>query len=592
MSNLIRVAGYCRTSGEGQRDNTSIPRQREAIEQYCKLNGWSLVRHYVDESRSGSKIEGRDEFQQMMRDAANGKFDAVVVFDITRFARDGFDIIDNARFLKSTFNIFLVDTKNQFDNRKARNALINYVHAGISEQERLSIMDRMIGGRISRARKGEPWSGKNPFGRDYDKETGTWYVTERGKNFKAMMERYVAGERLADIVNEYGFSSPQTAMAAFRKGQPSGTYHASFDCPEIDVVDLRIPIPQIPEVITPALAKKIERRASHNKTYNKEKLGQYLLTGYARCATCGTALTANTTRGIQYYRHHNSGNADKGGTKQCGYRSIRADVIEESVLDYVYRFFMDQPAFDKAVARALPSQEDRKGIEKEATRVERALGKVDKQLQNLIAAIEKGIDPSLLLERQNGIKEERDTLTARLNDLRDQLAAMPDAEATAYHADVLRLQLAIKHKGKDWQALPHDEVREFLRYLFGDNSKDTGHGIRVTKDGDDWRFSIKGEMGLDQELINDSPIIPGTKRIRDQYRQTVQRLLDNAAGTPETINEWKSRPEQPDNHWLDCLVGCAIAASMQGALLFGTDRPSAPTRERVSFKELQRRKRG
>jgi hypothetical protein len=32
-------------------------------------------------------------------------------------------------------------------------------------------------------------------------------------------------------------------------------------------------------------------------------------------------------------------------------------------------------------------------------------------------------------------------------------------------------------------------------------------------------------------------------------------------------DEWKLRPERPDNHWLDCLAGCAVAASMLGAAL-------------------------
>ena len=62
-------------------------------------------------------------------------------------------------------------------------------------------------------------------------------------------------------------------------------------------------------------------------------------------------------------------------------------------------------------------------------------------------------------------------------------------------------------------------------------------------------------------------------------------------GRGRTVDEWKARPEQPDNHWLDCLVGCAVAASMQGALLFGTDVEPTRRRERVSFKELQKRKR-
>ena len=38
-------------------------------------------------------------------------------------------------------------------------------------------------------------------------------------------------------------------------------------------------------------------------------------------------------------------------------------------------------------------------------------------------------------------------------------------------------------------------------------------------------------------------------------------------GRGRTVDEWKSRPEQPDNHWFDCLVGCTVAGSIQGAAL-------------------------
>ena len=57
------------------------------------------------------------------------------------------------------------------------------------------------------------------------------------------------------------------------------------------------------------------------------------------------------------------------------------------------------------------------------------------------------------------------------------------------------------------------------------------------------------------------------------------------------MDEWKQRPERGDNHWLDCLVGCAVAASMQGAVLFGTDGTAPAKRERVSFAAMQRRSR-
>jgi phage terminase large subunit GpA-like protein len=31
-----------------------------------------------------------------------------------------------------------------------------------------------------------------------------------------------------------------------------------------------------------------------------------------------------------------------------------------------------------------------------------------------------------------------------------------------------------------------------------------------------------------------------------------------------TVVEWKWKPGRPDNHWLDCVVGCHVAASAQG----------------------------
>ena len=57
------------------------------------------------------------------------------------------------------------------------------------------------------------------------------------------------------------------------------------------------------------------------------------------------------------------------------------------------------------------------------------------------------------------------------------------------------------------------------------------------------------------------------------------------------MEEWKLRAAGLDNHWFDCLVGCAVAASIQGAVLFGTDAKPAPRRQRVRLSELQRAKR-
>ncbi|MCC6661108.1 MAG: phage terminase large subunit family protein [Phycisphaerales bacterium] len=61
-------------------------------------------------------------------------------------------------------------------------------------------------------------------------------------------------------------------------------------------------------------------------------------------------------------------------------------------------------------------------------------------------------------------------------------------------------------------------------------------------------------------------------------------------GRGRTVDEWKLRVDGLDNHWLDGLVGCAVAASMQGAVLFGTDQKVA-ARPRLKLSALKERPR-
>ncbi len=69
------------------------------------------------------------------------------------------------------------------------------------------------------------------------------------------------------------------------------------------------------------------------------------------------------------------------------------------------------------------------------------------------------------------------------------------------------------------------------------------------------------------------------EHLTSEYRVKTQ-------GRGRTVDEWKLRVDGLDNHWLDCLVGCAVAASMQGAVLYGTDVQPAP-RRRIRLSDLQ-----
>ncbi len=66
------------------------------------------------------------------------------------------------------------------------------------------------------------------------------------------------------------------------------------------------------------------------------------------------------------------------------------------------------------------------------------------------------------------------------------------------------------------------------------------------------------------------------------------RVKSQAQG--RTVDEWKLRATRPDNHWLDCLVGCAVGASMQGAVLLGTDMKVSMKRKPIRLSDLQHSK--
>jgi hypothetical protein len=78
----------------------------------------------------------------------------------------------------------------------------------------------------------------------------------------------------------------------------------------------------------------------------------------------------------------------------------------------------------------------------------------------------------------------------------------------------------------------------------------------------------------------------------DRHRLLAEHLTAEyrvkTEGRGRSVDEWKLRAEGSDNHWLDCLVGCAVAASMKGASLPGLTPPRRK-RRKVSLAEAMGR---
>lgn len=76
---------YLRLSNEEAQggESSSITNQRMIVQNYCKQNGITLVREFVDDGYSGGNFD-RPAFQEMMCQLEQGKANTVITKDLSR----------------------------------------------------------------------------------------------------------------------------------------------------------------------------------------------------------------------------------------------------------------------------------------------------------------------------------------------------------------------------------------------------------------------------------------------------------------------------------------------------------------------------
>src|SRR5437763_1278336 len=85
---MARFAGYIRKSDREKEDEHPLETQRQAIETWCLRNGHHLVGIYEDPNcRNKVPVALREGGGRLMRDAARGRFDAVLFYRMDRWGR-------------------------------------------------------------------------------------------------------------------------------------------------------------------------------------------------------------------------------------------------------------------------------------------------------------------------------------------------------------------------------------------------------------------------------------------------------------------------------------------------------------------------
>lgn len=205
----MNIAAYCRVSTDKEDQINSLEAQKEFFIEYVNRTGDNLVKLYADEGISGTKIKNRKEFLKMMSDAEKGLFDMVVVKDISRFARNTVDLLQNIRKLKALGieTQFLTANMTSMGNSE----FVLTIFGALAQEESANTSKRVKFGKKLNAEKGRVPN--IVYG--YDKTIGDYFNLSINKKeadvikqiFKWYTEEGYGAAKISNMLNEKGLKT-------------------------------------------------------------------------------------------------------------------------------------------------------------------------------------------------------------------------------------------------------------------------------------------------------------------------------------------------------------------------------------------------
>lgn len=159
-----KVVGYCRVSSECQcqEDKYGIEAQRAEVERYCAENGLEVIEWYIDEAKSGAKMD-RPELDRILYGELPEGVKGVVVAKSDRVARD----IEIYYYYKMTLRIKGIELYSALEDFGApgpmRDLLESFTICA-AKMERENILRRTMMGKRVKAEQGGFAGGHPPWG--------------------------------------------------------------------------------------------------------------------------------------------------------------------------------------------------------------------------------------------------------------------------------------------------------------------------------------------------------------------------------------------------------------------------------------------
>ncbi len=535
----LAVAYYARVSTDKDEQINSLGNQKRYFEDYIAANPhWTFAGGYVDEGISGTSVEGREQFLQMIEDAKRGRFDLIVTKEISRFARNTLDSLRYTReLLRCGVGVYFQnDNINTFDKDAELRLTIM---SSIAQDEVRKLSERTRFG-FKRAQENSVLLGQNNlFG--YNKVDGRLEIVEpEAAVVREVFERYAAGElglrAIANDLERRGIrgrhGKPLTYSTLYGmirnpkyKGCYAGRRYASRDYRDkrsyrlsadkwLVHKDDRVPA-IVPEALWEQANRLLASRGKTMKAHAQASQNRYAYSGKLICARHGTTFHRHV------YKSKSRGEAEcwncklyreKGKQGGCDSPTVYSHELDR-ILEHVFEQITDErsAAVQEYIdnLRAFAAQQDNAP----------ALAQVKQKIETVTKRKDKLLDLALAGALSNDeFKQRNETCNEQLAALEQQRTELQNADKTLEER-IRRVENLRRIIEERWQ-MSCGFSREMSKALVD----------HIIVDSDESKTRISLDIFL---TTGAEPIVPETQTSNSQLQMSFQRARSGYQGTYE-----------------------------------------------------------
>lgn len=427
----MRIAIYARYSSDNQRQE-SIDAQIRAIKEFCTKNKYDIVKIYIDEAQSAT-TDQRDQFLQMVNDSSDKFFDAVVVHKLDRFARNRYDSAFYKHELKK-HGVKVFSVLEQLDD-SPESVILESVLEGLAEYYSMNLAREVRKGLKENALKGLHNGGTPPLGYDV-KQDRTYSINEKeaqavrmifdmyadgygymmicnklnNEGYKTKLGRSFAKNSISEILRNEKYLGRYVFNKRLSKKSGNRKFKSDDEIVRIDNA--------LPSIVSQELWDKVHSKMNTQLKPRMNATRNYLLTGKLECGLCGSAYVGasyikGSKEGSKYYMYACTSRDNKNG---CTNKSIRADKLENYVIDFIKHELLNDEAIIRLTGMVLDIVDQAIGINKRiAVDLIKRRNEISAMLDKLLDAyLTSNFDKKQLDDKSDQLKKEAESINARL----------------------------------------------------------------------------------------------------------------------------------------------------------------------------------